>query len=255
MEEKYIISSYACSNIGLVRTSNEDFFSQLHKERFFILADGMGGHNAGEVAAKEAVEFICKEIESLHSLLLSLKEHHLIIPHLNQIINSVNERIILLSEKDKTLSGMGTTICSSYFYDQHLIYTHVGDSRLYRFRKGNLTQITTDHSLENAIKKYSKNFYFIPKNHSKKSLMQAVGIHRKIEPDIGIESVTADDIYFLCSDGLTDFVSNHEIHEILNRNKEIDETTEALIEKAIHRGGKDNITVIMMKVNEHLPRQ
>ncbi|MBI5274558.1 MAG: serine/threonine-protein phosphatase [Chlamydiales bacterium] len=251
MEEKYIISSYACSNIGLVRTSNEDFFSQMHNERFFILADGMGGHNAGEVAAKEAVEFICKEIELLHSS-FSLKEHHLLIPHLNQIISSVNERIILLSERDKTLTGMGTTICASYFHQNHLIYTHVGDSRLYRFRAGQLKQITIDHSLENAIKKYSKNFYFIPKNHSKKSLMQAIGIHRKVDPDIGIESVMTGDIYFLCSDGLSDFVSNEEIHEILIKNMEIDKTTESLIEQAIYRGGKDNITVIMMKVHDHL---
>lgn len=253
MNKTFIISSYACSNIGLVRTSNEDFFAQLQNENFFIIADGMGGHNAGEVAAKEAVEFICSEIQSVHNSLRSIDEKKRIIKHLNKLINTVNQRIITMSNSNESLKGMGTTLCSSYFKNNYLIYSHVGDSRLYRFRKNKLEQLTADHSLENAAKISPSKKILLNSPRSKKYLTQAIGIHKKITPEIGIESVFHDDIYFLCSDGLTDFVSNDEIKKVLLENDSIDEMTESLIEQAIHRGGKDNITIIMMKVNEDLP--
>ncbi len=251
MDPKFFISSYASSNIGLVRTTNEDFFAQMHSERFFAIADGIGGHNAGEVAAKETVEFLCREMQLLHPLLQTLEHHEKAVDHFDQLIDNVNERILSLGEKHKQLEGMGTTLCFTYFFDKYLLYSHVGDSRLYRFREGELEQLTSDHSIENITKKRP---HLSPaKNISKKSLIQAIGTHRHIEPDIGIEPLCRNDVYFLCSDGLSDFVSHQEILSILKKNQSIDATTEELIERAIYRGGKDNITVLMMKVHD-LPR-
>lgn len=249
MESEFTINSYASTNIGLVRTTNEDFFAQLPDKKFFILADGMGGHNAGEVAAKEAVEFICKEIEQLHFGFLKAKKNQLLVKKLKELVLSVNKRIIKLSSQDPSLNGMGTTICSSYFFNNYIIYTHVGDSRLYRFRNNQLERLTIDHSLGNILKKDPT--LKIPAHH-KKSLTQAIGTHKSIAPDIGIEKVNENDIYFLCSDGLTDFVSDNEIQKVLIDHESIDEITEVLIEQAIHRGGRDNITIVMMKVHEHL---
>lgn len=250
METKISISSYASSNIGLVRTTNEDFFAQMHYERFFAVADGIGGHNAGEVAAKETVEFLCKEMELLHPILQTIEEHEKAVKHFDTLIDLVNQRILTLGEKHTQFQGMGTTLCFTYFFDRYLLYSHVGDSRLYRYRGGDLTQLTMDHSIRNIAKKTPHSPPSSSKNISKKSLIKAIGTHKNIDPDIGIEALCVNDVYFLCSDGLSDFVSHQEILSILKKNQSIDASTEELIERAIYRGGKDNVTVLMMKVHD-----
>ncbi|QVL56719.1 MAG: Stp1/IreP family PP2C-type Ser/Thr phosphatase [Simkaniaceae bacterium] len=251
------LSSFGMTDVGLVRTNNEDVFLNLEEHCFFAIADGMGGHKAGEVAAKEAVRFVSASIEELF---ISSERNWTIfdLTSFNKLcIENANSWVHHLGKKKKDYKGMGTTICTLLFHERSLIYSHVGDSRVYRFRKGLLKQLTLDHSLTNEMiaqgqvkKENSRNFPY------KNVLTRAIGTQTEVEAEIHIAPVSPDDIYLMCSDGLTDQVSDNEIAEVLKNTKDIKSATQILIDRAKQQGGHDNVTVVLVKTDEreNLPR-
>ncbi|MDJ0652126.1 MAG: Stp1/IreP family PP2C-type Ser/Thr phosphatase [Simkaniaceae bacterium] len=239
------------TDTGLVRRKNEDVFLNLKEHGFFAIADGMGGHNAGEVAANEAVRFVCASIEKLFR---SSERNWTIfdLSSFNKVyIENANHWVHHLAKKKKDYKGMGTTICTLLFHECSLIYGHVGDSRIYRFRKGLLQQLTFDHSLKNEMiaqgqvkKENSQNFRY------KNILTRAIGTQTDVEAEIHIAPVSPNDIYLMCSDGLTDQVSDKEITDILTTTRSIESATETLIKQAKQQGGHDNVTVVLIKTDE-----
>lgn len=251
------LSCFGMSDIGLVRSNNEDVFLNQKELGFFAIADGMGGHNAGEIAAQEAVRFVSASVEELF---VSSERNWTIfdLTSFNKLcIENANSWVHHLGKKKKDYKGMGTTICTLLFHERSLIYGHVGDSRIYRFRKGLLEQLTLDHSLRNEMiaqgqfkKENSQHFPY------KNVLTRAIGTQTDVEAEIHIAPVSTNDIYLMCSDGLTDQVSDMQITEILKNTKDIKSATAALIEQAKQHGGHDNVTVVLVKADEreNLPR-
>jgi protein phosphatase len=227
----YTIESFGISDVGLSREKNEDVFHEIPLHSFFVLADGMGGHNAGEVAAKEVIHHLSSSICQL----FSTEENFPPLPSfLHNAIVKANHWVHQLSEQKLEFQGMGTTLCCLLIHEQKLIYGHVGDSRIYRFRDA-LLQMTQDHRSSSLRGK-------------KNMITRAIGTTPHIEPDIAIESIHPGDIYFLCSDGLTDYVSDHEISTILEKNGCIKTASKQLVHAAKTKGGGDNITILMLKV-------
>jgi len=240
------IESFGATDIGLVRLNNEDVWAQMPREHLYILADGMGGHNAGEVAASETVLLICKEIKAAAQTRHELKEWREI---LAQAIQKANLHVLTLGLHDRNLSGMGTTVCIVLIVGNTMLYAHVGDSRIYRIRKGRLMQLTHDHSLKEELiasgeldESLARNFPY------KNVLTRAVGTQRHVTPDFGIDNLEVGDIYFLCSDGLTDALPDAQIHDIIDSSDTLESATAMLIVEAKKNGGNDNITVLLLKI-------
>ena len=245
------LSSFGYSDIGLVRSNNEDVWSSLKEYGFFALADGMGGHNAGEVAAKEAIQFVCASIEEYFIASENPWTTFDLSRFSKHAIENANRWVYELGRKKKACKGMGTTLCTLLFHAKSLIYSHVGDSRVYQYRKGTLKQLTVDHSLKNQLIFQGKFDEMASKSFPYKNILtRAIGTHNKVEAEIQVAEVNPHDIYLMCTDGLTDYVDNQEILSILERHLNPEKATFSLIEQAKRRGGSDNITIVMVKVDK-----
>ena len=241
---QYKIESWGMSDIGHVRLNNEDVFDHVTDQHFFILADGMGGHKAGEVAASEAVKSVCRSIR--YAPFFASDEE--IESYLVKAIDKANHRVWNLSLEDAAFSGMGTTLSCFLIHSDRLIYAHVGDSRLYRYRS-RLEQLSHDHSLRAVLLQEGDiDRELLDQPGFKNVITRALGTQPHITPDVGTVSVQPHDVYLLCSDGLTDMVTDEEINHILSSEKNLQETCESLISSALEKGGNDNITVLMVKV-------
>ena len=242
------LESYGISDIGLVRQNNEDVWSKVPECNFFALADGMGGHKAGEIAAKEAIVKVCG---SVRQNLLSSPAHlstEQIVFLLNQAIKEANSWVYSMASSDDNLYGMGTTLCCFLLYEQKLLYAHVGDSRIYRFRK-DLNLLTSDHSLRSELIASGKLDEGSASAFAYKNIItRAIGTSSQVEPEISTCQVEPGDIYFLCSDGLTDYVSLKEMKAILSQSDTIRNISDTLVNAAKEKGGNDNITIVMIKV-------
>lgn len=240
------IESYGLSDIGLVRPNNEDAFLALKNYRFFALADGMGGHKAGEVAAKLTILAITEEVQKISPArrrALSSKE---CIAFIQGAIDNANEKVYQLSTENQNLEGMGTTVCCLYFYQESVILAHVGDSRIYRFRDQELKLLTEDHSLVNgALKQGMKEMLSL-----KNVITRAVGTSIRVQPEIGSATAKPSDIFLMCTDGLSDFVREEEMEAILMQKSPLKKKAEALIEKAKEKGSHDNITLLIIKIKQ-----
>ncbi len=244
----YKIFLYGSSDIGLVRHNNEDFWSHLCEEQLFVLADGMGGHQAGEIAARTAVESLCTCFRSKwDESTKSFEEAKILIC---EGIRTVNQLIYKLGSENPGLRGMGTTICVIFLHPSGVIFGHVGDSRIYRLREGKLKQLTQDHSLLRELidlgrlsEEQANSFLY------KNIITKAIGTEPSVEPSIEEDSIQIGDTFLMCTDGLTDLVCFQEIETAL---KEIssEEVVPYLIEKAKQKGGLDNITVVLVKIQE-----
>ena len=241
--------SFGHSDIGLIRRNNEDVFLQLPEHQCYLLADGMGGHNAGEVAAKETVVFFSDCIDKLlknHNTKLTLSELKY---HLEHFIHRSNERIYLLGKENISFSGMGTTLSAIIFFEDCVICTHVGDSRIYRFRNKQLCQLSQDHTLKNKLLKQGLLEKAIKDGiRYKNVLTNAIGAFKRVAPEISIHPYIQGDVYLICSDGLSDFVTDEEISYILDSFQCLKEITYALINKAKSKGSCDNITVVLTQI-------
>ncbi len=241
------MESYSISDIGYVRSNNEDAWAELPAYKFFVLADGMGGHQAGEVASKEAVERLGSQIEELYQ-----KAPPKAAAELRAAIERVNREIYQLSLKNRRYAGMGTTLVCLLVCGESLIYAHVGDSRIYRFRDKCLTKLTQDHSLrEELLGKGKLKAESTPVGAFKNIITRAIGTHADVQPEIESTQLMDGDIYFLCSDGLTDELSTDEMSSILLKAKTIKEASDSLVSAAKAKGGNDNITIVMVQTNIH----
>lgn len=250
--------SYGSSDVGRAREKNEDNFILVPQEGLYVVADGMGGHASGQLASSLAVthiaEFICLNIKRAGFELPFVTDasQPAAVRQLSNAIQYANQRIYIEACKDPVHEGMGTTVVSIWDTGGRLVLGHAGDSRIYCFRDGILEQVSEDHSLLNHLIKTNQiaeeDIEDFP---NKNVIFRALGLKDELEVDIVEREKIAGDVYLLCSDGLTDLVDDWIIAEILaNAKTELKETTETLIRLANDNGGKDNITVLLLLLEE-----
>ena len=223
---------YARTDIGLVRTNNEDSYFADPERGLAIVADGMGGHAGGEVASKIAVDTISdglKRPDSIWPFGRAQRERNLIVDS----IRLANRRVRAAAEQDATLAGMGTTVVVLWVRRGRAHVAHVGDSRIYRYRKGGLVQLTRDHSWASED------------GSMRNVLMRAVGAESDVAIDHRLLDVAAGDTFLLCSDGLTRPVGDDGIVSTLREFKNGEEASQRLIDLAKENGAPDNVTVVL----------
>ena len=228
------------SDIGLVRGTNEDSYV-CEPPHLFVVADGMGGHVAGEIASKLAVTTISRSIEENDEL----QGEEL----LKQAIVQANTSIYQLSLSKEEFTGMGTTVTAVYIEDNKAYWGHVGDSRIYLFRNQEFNQITNDHSLVWELVQSGNITKEEAKIHPKRNMLtRAVGTSCLIKIDTGVIELKPDDILLMCTDGLTNMVSEQDISNLLaTKQDNLECIVSELIVNAKNAGGSDNITTILLK--------
>ena len=237
---------FAKSDIGRARGMNQDaYYASQPSDSvgLYIVADGMGGCNGGEVASTLAVTAAKNFIENNFAETEHTKES------LQELVkNGIEYANMLVYEKSKEvpeLEGMGTTIEVALVHNNRVYIGHVGDSRIYRIRKEFIRKLTTDHSYVQKLVKDGTISKEEAVHHPKKNMLtKALGCTSFVEPDVTVKGFLKDDILVLTSDGLTNMVKDQEIYEIVKDNIEV--ATDKLIDKANENGGLDNITVIIV---------
>jgi PPM family protein phosphatase len=234
-----IIEQAGRSDVGRQRTANED--SLVLRPPFFAVADGMGGAKAGEVAsaiAAEAFEEAAAGGEQPEA-------------QLTRLLREANRRIYDLAVTDESRRGMGTTLTAAKVHGDEISLGHVGDSRAYRLRDGELLQLTRDHSLVAELERSGQITPEAAEHHPQRSIItRALGP----EPDVEVDTYTvagrAGDLFLLCSDGLTSMISDDEVSAILRSAHDLDVAADSLVRAANQSGGKDNITVVLFRLGE-----
>lgn len=238
---------FAKSDIGRERKLNEDSYYSSKPEdklKLFILADGMGGYNGGEVASSLAVEAVRKYIEKNYSE--EIKDDETLVRLLCEAEKYANNVVRRKSMDNKELAEMGTTLDTVLIKDNKMYVSHVGDSRIYRIRKSYMRKISKDHSYVEKLVEDGKISKSEAQHHPKKNmLIKAIGTTDELEPDGYVKTFLKDDILLMCSDGLTNMIKEDEILGIIK--DDINTAVENLVEKANDNGGFDNITVIIVK--------
>jgi len=236
---------------GMVRSHNEDSIGADQEVGLAVLADGMGGYNAGEVASGIAVEFIKvemrKALEHKKPADLNGRNAETLIA---EYAARANAAIYQASQTQPQYSGMGTTLVVALWHDNHVSVGHVGDSRLYRLRGGKLEQITRDHSLlQEQIDSGMITKEQARHSQNKNLVTRAVGIDPEVETEVHTYPVQAGDIYLLCSDGLNDMVTDEDIELTLSSlQANLPLAAQQLVQLANDNGGRDNVSVILVRV-------
>lgn len=229
------------SDIGNIRELNEDTYGVLEDRHFnlFIICDGMGGHNAGEVASKMAKDTILTVMRNNPN-----EESH--IESLVSAIKEANRNIFERSSSERTMSGMGTTVTTAVSYDGKLDIAHVGDSSLFIIRDSEIRKITKDHSYVQELVDAGKIKQNDAKHHPNKNIItRAVGTNAEVAVDTFRLETKKDDIFILCTDGLTDYLSDEEILNEVTSHENKRDSILTLADIAKDRGGKDNITLVI----------
>ncbi|MDH5395581.1 MAG: Stp1/IreP family PP2C-type Ser/Thr phosphatase [Gammaproteobacteria bacterium] len=239
---------YGITDEGLVREHNEDYISWLPESGLVILADGMGGHNAGEVASELAVMSITDALEEVLTPEIQNACNMDFKDAVHEAVIYANDEINQHAKTHPECSGMGTTVVMALFHDESVILASVGDSRIYRFSKGVLEQVTTDHSL---VQEMIDNGYMSEEealNSTNRNLItRALGIAEDVKVDVTEHKFEQGDIYLLCSDGLSDMVTDDKIFSALVKNHDnLERAGESLVELAKQNGGHDNVSVILV---------
>ena len=253
MSFQSILEFAGLSDTGLVRAQNEDVIGIYVESGFAVLADGMGGYNAGEVASRMCVELIAQQLQQKQQSVwmpMFSRTTSIAVRWLADAIAFANARILEAARQHEEYLGMGTTAVVVLSHQDKLLIAHVGDSRVYRFRQDELTQLTRDHSvLQGQIDAgliSKKDAQFSP---IKNLITRAVGAQEEIEVEIHDHQMEEGDIYLLCSDGLTDMLNHDEIHHVMHQySAQLEHCCQALIDSANNFGGRDNISVILCKV-------
>jgi PPM family protein phosphatase len=247
----------ASSHVGKVRKANQDYYYASEKERYclYIVADGMGGHNAGEVASYLAINSIVTWIDDNILELyrnIDLQEHKKIEEYIKASIDFANTQVYQKALENTELFGMGTTITLALIIKNSLYIGHVGDSRAYMINSQRILQLTQDHSLVAELFKNGSITIDEAANHPQRHLLtRAIGTEKQIIVDTWIYKLEKDDLILLCTDGLTNLIDNNEIFDIVISNN-ISSSCERLIEYANNKGGSDNITAILIKCSDKL---
>src|SRR5436190_564321 len=250
----------SCTDPGMVRSHNEDSIASDGDHGLVVLADGMGGYNAGEVASGMATTVIITELQQL----LEKKVPYEIDAHSGQLvahqlmheqIAKANTSIYQAAQSQPQYAGMGTTLVVTLFYDNRVLVAHLGDSRLYLLRDGNFKQVTRDHSLLQEQIDSGLISAEQAKNAQHKNLVtKALGIDPSVEPEIHEYPVRPGDIYLLCSDGLCDMVDDEDIGMAVQTfGNHLTMAASHLVQMANDNGGRDNVSVILVRVLREYP--
>ena len=237
------------SHIGKVRKLNQDRVAIHNQLGILVLADGMGGHVAGEVASELAVETTMSELipaqreDSADELESQLR--------IGQAVETANEALLAKVERYPKLKGMGTTIVAAIFRGDRIFYAHVGDSRLYRLRSGRIRRLTKDHSL---VQQMIDNGVFKTKSEANRAgigdnvLTRSLGHIRSVEVDVSDSQLEPEDIYLSCSDGLCGKVPDAQISRIMrDAGDNLERMADDLLNAALNSGGNDNISIILAR--------
>ena len=242
-----MIKAYAKSDVGKVREMNQDYYyisNSLDEVQLYILADGMGGYNGGEIASKIAVETAKNYIENNFKEIE--KDRDSIIQLLGSSMEYANMVVYEKSKEDKELEGMGTTLEVCLIYNNKVYIGHIGDSRIYRIRKEFIRKLTQDHSYVQKLVKEGKITKEQAEVHPQKNMLtRALGCNAFVEPDVMVKGFLKDDILVMCSDGLTNMVKTEIIYQEASKN--IEQAPKELVRIANENGGKDNVTVVIIK--------
>ena len=229
---------------GMKREFNEDSFITgefSENSCFAVVCDGMGGRNGGEIASKKAVEIIADSFKKSFSVNMKNSSIRYL---LESAVTNANDAIFKEAQNDSALNGMGTTVIAAVVYDNYLYLAHAGDSRAYLLRNKNLYRLTVDHSVVQTMVDSGQITEEMAKSHPNKNIItRALGVDKNILIDLNELCLQKNDVILLCSDGLTNFVEESKIAEILNKNKNENSLSE-LIGLANAAGGGDNITVV-----------
>jgi protein phosphatase len=250
----------SCTDPGMVRSHNEDSIASDPANGLVVLADGMGGYNAGEVASGMATTVITTEMQQLFAKV----RPHEINPETNKVlagelvreqVMKANASIYHAAQSQPQYAGMGTSLVVCLFYDNKALVAHLGDSRLYRMREGELSQVTRDHSLlQEQIDSGLITAEQAKHAQHKNLVTKALGIDPSVEPELHEYDTRPGDIYLLCSDGLCDMVEDDDISmtlEALGANLKL--AAQQLVQMANDNGGKDNVSVILVRVLREYP--
>lgn len=238
------MKGFAKTDVGKAREMKQDYYSIPSSEsdlQLYILADGMGGYNGGEIASRLAAETTKNYIQNNFKKIEHDKEA--ILKLVKDAMEYANMVVYEESKKDENLQGMGTTLDVCFIYNSKIYIGHVGDSRIYLIKKDIARKITKDHSYVQQLVEDKKITREEAEHHPKKNmLLKALGCTSYVEPDIRARNLEKDDILLMCSDGLTNMVEESKIYEVVRENKE--KAPEILVNLANNAGGYDNITVI-----------
>lgn len=239
--------AFAKTDVGKARDMNQDYYYISSPEdplKIYILADGMGGYNGGEIASKLATTTALSYIQS--NFENTPKEREDILKLVKSAMEYANMVVYEKSKEQKDLDGMGTTLEVCLIYNNKLYLGHVGDSRIYRLRGEFFRKLTHDHSYVQKLVKDGTITQEEADHHPKKNmLMKALGCTAFVEPDVTVKGFIKNDIILICSDGLTNMVEEQEIYNILKKEGTL--AAEKLVEKANENGGYDNITAIVIR--------
>jgi protein phosphatase len=255
------LEAFGLTDVGRKRKHNEDAYAIDVGEGLFIVADGMGGHAAGEVAAKITVETIGEFIAATRQkeeATWPFRYNHELHFNSNRLaiaIEKANERVMAAVAAQPWLKGMGTTVVAGLVNEKILALAHVGDSRAYLFRDGELRRLTDDHSWVHEQVAAGILTEDEAKSHPLKNVVtRALGGGPSVAPDLREITFAPRDEFLFCSDGLTTMLADEEIRDAISETREPQELCRRLVDLANDRGGVDNITVVVVRVPERLSR-
>lgn len=243
-----VLNYFSRTDIGKKRKINQDYiFAGVEKigdlSNLFIVADGMGGHAAGDYASRTSVEAMKEFIDN------SFEVNRVKI--LSQAVETANNVVYAMSRSDRNLSGMGTTVVAATFVGSFVQIVNVGDSRAYIVSDKGIRQITVDHSLVEEMVKSGSLPREQARNHPEKNIItRAVGIKNTVEVDVFTEEIQFGDYVLLCSDGLTNMVTDEDIRDIILNSDDVEDAVVRLVDTANEQGGKDNISAILVRYEE-----
>lgn len=237
----------AKTDIGLVRSTNEDTFTYLVKDENNFIAfvcDGMGGHLGGSYASSKTVEFI----NNAYNELDTTKPLKNVGVWLFDLLQQANDYIFEQSLNNENLKGMGTTVSGVIMFNGDMYYAHIGDSRIYVYSESELQQITTDHTYVNTLLLNGLITLKQAQKHPKRHILtNALGIKRKVSVDIGQIKLKENENIIICSDGLHNMLDGKKLLKVLNEKVDIELKINLLKDKALSNGGLDNITVVLLE--------
>ena len=248
------VKAYGLTHVGRQRQHNEDSFLVEDGARLFLVADGMGGHAAGEIASRIAVD-------SISEFILHTKEDDGTWPHaydehfkrstnrLMAAVRMANTRVLEAMRKDARLRGMGTTVVACMADNEIMSFAHVGDSRAYLIRDKHISRVTNDHSwVFEQVQAGMLTEAEAEKHPLRNVITRALGGALQVNPDASEVEIRTGDVYLLCSDGLTGMVPEDEILRVVTENENLEDACQHLIEEANERGGLDNVTAVLVKM-------
>lgn len=235
----------AVTETGLVRTKNEDCLCVNPSIGLFAVADGMGGHRAGEIASRLALDVLERE------LIQRIARGEGLDDAVAKAVQEANHRVWLQAQADPGCEGMGTTLSACVLQHGRMVLAHVGDSRIYRLRDGAIRQLTEDHSLVHELAKQGRLESDNPQSSPLRNVLtRALGTQGRLETDLRGRSLAVGDRLVLCTDGLTNLVNDGEILTVVGKEADPSVAARKLAEIAIARGGTDNITLIVVVIKD-----